>query len=181
MAVELQTLSNWLNNMEIKHHMDTKDSKIFSGGNNDGNKIIVKIKLTENGEMFQIYSNLVIDDDLNELKIKDHEHAGLVLQQMLKINYEEKFGTWEFDPTDGEVRFAVEIPLEDAVMTENQFQRIFKHVFNSADNFGILTKILETGELPADEEDSITDLLEAMLLSLKQKKAEIARQDEDGI
>lgn len=115
------------------------------------------------------------------LKIKDHEHSGIVLPHLLYLNYKTKFGTWEYDPIDGEIRLAVEIPLEDALMTESQFKRIFEFVVTNVDTYyNEINKILETGELPKDDND-IEDLLMQMLLKVIKDKKTDSSNDEDGI
>jgi hypothetical protein len=164
MAVTLIEVKRWLDNLEIGYQESQKQESIILFGFQGKNESTygVKIELEEDGELLQIYCNLLIDEDQNILKIKDHEHKALVLQHILNINYNEKFGAWEFDPSDGEIRFAVEIPLEDAKMTEKQFKRIFGHIMSSDERFLEILKIMETGELP---EGNITDDLFASLMA----------------
>ncbi|MEA2020097.1 MAG: hypothetical protein U9N59_16840 [Campylobacterota bacterium] len=156
MAVTVNEISNWLNDKGLSHQVIKENNKILFGfKTKDDLACSIKIKVKEDGELLQIYSNLLINEDQDILKVKDHKYSALVLQHMLKINYNEKFGTWEFDPKDGEIRFAVEIPLEDAIMTEKQFDRIISHVLNSDSGFLEISKIMETGECP---EDSVEQL-----------------------
>lgn len=170
MAVKLQEVSTWLNNIDISHQVIEEKSMIMTGMSGEDYTIGINIKLVENGEMFQIYSNLLIDDELNVLKVKDHKNLSLVFQYMLKINYDEKFGTWEYDPKDGEVRFAVEFPLEDNSMTEKQFIRIFKHIVNSNKIFQEILNILETGKIPEENSEEMFDAFLEMMLEAKLKE-----------
>lgn len=170
MAVTLQEVSNWLDNQNLKHEVIEEKSMIMTSMTGKNHTIGIKIELAEDGEMFQMYSNILIDDELNILKIKDHENSSLVFQHILKINYDEKFGTWEYDSTDGEVRFAVEFPLEDASMTEKQFLRVFGHVANSDEKFGVILDILETGEIPEEDTKEMFDAFLEMMLEAKLKE-----------
>lgn len=170
MAVTLEEVSNWLDNSDIKHGTNDDNTKIIFGAT-DKKTIGIKIEIEEDGDLVQVYSNL-LDDERDILKIKDHEHSALVLQHILTINYNEKFGGWEFDPKDGEIRFAVEIPLEDASMTEKQFNRILGHIMNSEKHFLDILKIMETGELPEDDNDVEDMFNELMARMLAEKLAE---------
>lgn len=170
MAVTLIEIKGWLDNLEINYQESQKDESVmlfgFQGKNES--KCMVKVELEEDGELLQVYCNLIIDEDQNRLKIKDHEHKALVLQHILTINYNEKFGAWEFDPTDGEIRFAIEIPLEDAKMTEKQFKRIFGHITSSDERFLEILKIMETGELP--EGNNTDDLFASLMAEMLAEK-----------
>ena len=170
MAVTLKEISGWLDNRELNHQvLGDKNTIILGFQGKDELQCGVKIELEEDGSLLQVYSNLLMNKDQDILKVKNHEHSALVLQHMLKINYDEKFGTWEFDPKDGEVRFAVEVPLEDATMTEKQFNRIMGHVLDSDSGFSDILKIMETGECPEDDVEDMfasfmTEMLKAKLM-----------------
>lgn len=180
MAVTTEELSGWLDGLGAEHHIDD-ERIIFGVGNGETNKGVI-IELKENGEMFQMYMNL-LDNDINIVKITEHEHLHLMLTHLLSMNHRTKFGTWEYNPTDGEIQCAVEIPLEDATMTQKQFERIFEYFVNNVqDGFDEILKILETGELP-QKEDSYEELL-AMLAALRSdlKAAKASdTNEEDGI
>lgn len=180
MSVELNEISGWLDNLDIKHQLDNDDKIIRTALGGDVN-LAIMIKAKDDGKTFELVANCIDMETEKFLKIKDHEHSGIVLPHLLYLNYKTKFGTWEYDPTDGEIRLAVEIPLEDALMTESQFKRIFEFVAGSVDTYyNEINKILETGELPKDDND-IEDLLMQMLLkAIKDRKTD-SSNDEDGI
>ena len=182
MAVTLEEIGAWLDVKEVNYDVDKEESTIVFGVTDGKSKNFITLKLKENGEMFQIYLNNIVDD-AELLKIKGHKYMALVFQYMLKLNYDEKFGTWESDPTDGEIKFAVEIPLEDALMTEKQFTRIFEHIVVGGQNgFSKIIQILETGEFP--EEDAggaILAMLEELRQSLEKVDSSKEYSDEDAI
>jgi len=181
MAVTAKEISTWLDNQDIKHRIVNESEILFSININSGDRYIgINIKVQEDGELFQVYSNLLIDEEANMLKVKDHQYSFLILQYILSLNYEDKFGTWEFDPTDGEIRLAVEIPLEDAIMTEKQFKRILNYVINGSDEgFKAVLDIMETGEKPDNTSDELLDMLVSELLKDLQDEENL--DEEDGI
>lgn len=179
MAVTLEEISGWLDNLEVKHKLDSEEKKILSGvGDGDTNKSLV-FELEEDGGMFQAYMNL-LDEEFNVLKIKDHEHKALVLQHILNLNYGTKFGTWEFDPRDGEIRLAIEIPLEDAKMTQKQLKRIFNYFLKDGQKaFDEILQIMKTGEIPEEDDDEMAAMLLQMLQELKDDLESKTSSDED--
>lgn len=177
MAVELKEISGWLDNIEIKHRLSEDEIQTGLGGDVS---LAVKIQTKDDGKTFELVANCVDLEKEEFLRIKDHEHCNIVLPHLLYLNYKTKFGTWEYDPTDGEIRLAVEIPLEDALMTEEQFLRIFQYVGNNVDTYyKEINEILQTGVLPK-EDDNVEDLLRQMLQMLKDGKDK-SSNDEDGI
>ena len=180
MAITLNEIKSWLDAKGLNYIESEKhDSAVHLSFSNDGYRGYVKIELEENGELIQVYCNELVAD-AEPLKVKDHKHQLLVLQYLLDRNYREKFGTWELDPTDGEVRFAVEIPLEDNTLTEKQFNRIMYRALNTQENFEAIHTILETGELP--EDDSKTEALLAELMKmLEEHQQQNGADEDDGI
>lgn len=165
MSVELKNISCWLDNLEMKYEIKEDEDKILLGLNHEGIIYGVVIEIEEDGGLLQIYCNQFIDEEQNILKVKNHKYLLLILQHILNINYKEKFGAWEFDLFDGEVRFAVETILEDSIMTEKQFERVLGHVLDSQKGFTQINHIMNTGELPEDDEmDMIAELFRRMLL-----------------
>mgnify|MGYP002642063193 CR=1 FL=1 len=115
----------------------------------------------------------------DNLNIKDHKYAGQVLSHLLFLNYKTKFGTWEFDPSDGDIRLAVEIPLEDALMTEKQFLRIKDFMVQNGDTHADeILHILKTGEAPEDNSKAdMVAMLEKMLADLKSDSSDKPSSD----
>jgi hypothetical protein len=163
MAVTLKEIKGWLDSKGLSYFdAEQHDSAVHLHMSSGDFKGYMKIELEEDGKLIQFYYNQIIEDAT--LKVKDHKHQLLVLQYLLDRNYQTKFGTWELDPEDGEIRFAVEIPLEDATMTTSQFNKIFDRVVNTNENFVAINKIMETGEYPS--EDSIDDMFASMMASM---------------
>jgi len=166
MAVTLQEISGWLDTEEIKH--DKNDERIMFGAGDEDNTQAYFIRARDNGDIFDA-SMQILDENKAFVSLKDKEYAGKVLEFILLKNYQTKFGTWEYDPADGDVRLNVEIPLEDAVMTQKQFSRIIQMMITDGTKTSMQIKhILKTGEIPADNtEAEMLAMLEQMLAVLK--------------
>ena len=173
MAVTLDEIENFIKNEGLKY--DRKDDEIVLISSDDESTYYHRIKLQENGNIFKWQMNPVDGDDA--LKIKDHKYQKEVLMHLLNLNYITKFGTWEYDPDDGETRLVVEIPLEDAKMTQKQFHRISGYMFIDGDRYtDQILEILKTGKFKnSSDNDATIAKLEAMLAQLKNSS------DSDGI
>ncbi|QSZ42197.1 hypothetical protein GJV85_08755 [Sulfurimonas aquatica] len=168
MAVTLEQISKWMDLEEFKH--DLSDERIVSMSSDEDSKLAHILRAPENGEMFK-WTVQLLDDNSDMIDIKEHKYAGKVISHMLYLNYTTKFGTWEFDPSDGDMRLCVEIPLEDALMTQKQFKRIYGYMRRDAHNGATeILHILNNGEIPKTEEPDAAAMiakLEAMLATLK--------------
>ena len=168
MPVTLEQIGTLLEADEINfHHNKEKEFILFMTGNEKTSQSHF-IRAKENGDIFE-WQMQILDDNKDMVMIKDHQHAPLALSHMLSMNYSTKFGTWEYDPSDGDMRLAVEIPLEDALMTDKQFARISGFmVTNGQDGADAIRHILKTGEAPQDDSKAeMVAKIEAMLAQLK--------------
>lgn len=166
MAVTLTEISGWLDIEELKH--DLNDERIMFAAGDEDNTQGYFIRAKEDGKYFNATMQ-IMDENQNFVSLKDQQYAGKVLEFILLKNYETKFGTWEYDPADGDVRLSVEIPLLDATMTQNQFSHIIKMMITTGTNTSKQIKeILKTGEIPVDTtEADMLAMLEKMLAMLK--------------
>ena len=180
MAVTLEQISSWLTEKEIKHqHITEKEIIVFVTGDGETSQSHF-IRAREDGELFD-WGMQLLDDERESVNIKGHKHSGLILSHMLYMNYNTKFGTWEFDPSDGDIRLQIEIPLEDAVMTPKQFNRILGFMTSNAQKGADdIRHIMKTGEVPKDKSsEDLMATLEEMLETLKRANGESS--DEDAI
>lgn len=71
---------------------------------------------------------------------------------------------WEYDPSDGEIRAIIEFPLEDAEMTERQFNRCLHGLVQLVDEMAMprLKHVMATGFDLEDEDEG-----ERLLLALQ--------------
>ena len=169
MAFTLEQISTWLNEKDTKHKHDTDKGVIFFASGNSETTQSHFIRATENGEMFT-WQMQILDSDLDSINVKDSQYLLQILSHMLYMNYSTKFGTWEFDPSDGDIRLVVEIPVEDAVMTEKQFSRIYGFMTtNAQEGADAIRSIVKTGKAPLDSDEAAKKIaeLEEMLRKLQ--------------
>lgn len=178
MAVTLEEIAGYLEKAELKYDYDKDREVIVLASGDEDSTYAHFIRTQENGEIFK-WQMQILDDNQDNLAVKEHKYLDKFLAHMLYLNYSTKFGTWEYDPSDGDVRLAVEIPLEDALMTEKQFLRIAGLMLkNGSEEAEELLEVLETGEFPKQDNSETIAQLEAMLASLKGTDSD---SDEDGI
>ena len=161
MAFTLKQISGYLKNMGIKlSHED--DEKIVFAATSGENNLAYYLRAKENGDIFDMQMQ-ILNDDMSHLQVKDHKHLNVLLPQLLYFNYGTKFGSWEYDPSDGDIRLVVEIPLEDAKMTEKQFTRIMSMMAGTSDEYvGKIKNILKTGKVPQSEPGEPEDMRELL-------------------
>lgn len=178
MAVTLEEIGGFLETTGYKFEHDQENDLILTGLQNKNEKGAIFIKTKENGDVFTLEME-PLDEEGNPFDISlASDHVGLVFQQMLYANYNTKFGTWEYDPSDGDLRFTVEIPLEDATMTQKQFDRVLSGANTALEYQSKFKYILEHGEIPEDStQEEMIGQLEELLAMLKKD----AVADEDGI
>ena len=179
MAVTLEQIATYLDNAEFKYKHDEEKELIFLVASDKDSMYGHFIRAKDDGDIFE-WQMQILDENMDQLNIKDHKYVGKVLSHILFLNYKTKFGTWEFNPKDGDIRLAVEIPLEDALMTENQFTRIMSLMLSDANKHADeIMHILYTGDVPEDNSEAeMLAMLDAMLARIKDSSTD---DDNDGI
>ncbi|MDD2934063.1 MAG: hypothetical protein PHO76_09285 [Methylotenera sp.] len=159
MAITMQQIEAFVKAKEISNY-EMKDNDIVYGIKVN-HSFKHHIRLDENGELFQMYARAMVDAET----VNTSPHKALISSYLLKWGYDTKFCTTEMD-SDGEIRLAVEIPLEDNTLTERQFSRIFGTLAEVADRMiSEVNHILETGNLPVSNAAPVIDAsMEPMLL-----------------
>lgn len=168
MAFTLEQITGYLDNVEFKYKHEKEEERIVLVSGDEDSTYLHFIRAKEDGDIFE-WNMQILDENKDNLTIKNHKYENKVLSYILYLNYSTKFGTWEYDPSDGDIRLAVEIPLEDALMTEKQFMRIMSLMIKDAAKASDeILSILETGEIPKDDSDAeMIAKLEEMLAVLK--------------
>lgn len=161
MATNLKQIASYLDRKGWKYRINEADASILTGvfGENLEEFLIV-IQLDEDGEFFEMFAPRVLSG------VKNHPHKAAILQTMLCISWETKMLQWEYDPSDGEIRAIIEFPLEDAELTERQFNRCLHSLVELVDELALprLQAVMETGEDPGDLEEG-----ERLLLALQEE------------
>ncbi len=89
----------------------------FANGEDDEKPELVVIKLHDDGKFVRFF-------EPKRYKYLEGEHKLALLETLLKIHWESKMLRWEYNPSDGEVRACVELPLEDTKLTKKLFMRV---------------------------------------------------------
>ena len=180
MAVTLEEIAGWLEQQEFKHKIEDESIVVITGTEDTTNIHVIKAK--DEGRIFEWKMGIVDEEKKEQFKVKEHKYLPQLLAYLLQVNYQTKFGTWEYDPEDGEVAFNVEIPLEDATMTFKQFKRICSLTMDTSEYTNNIRHILETGEPKEDNSAAeMLEMLELLLEAAKKEKAEEEAKDEGGI
>lgn len=178
MAATLEQIAGYLDQKGWKYRIDQESNRIITGVYAETiEQLLIVIQLDEEGEFFEVYAPRVITG------VKDHPYKNEILQTMLCISWETKMLQWEYDPSDGEIRAIIEFPLEDAELTERQFNRCLYSLVQLVDELALprLQTVMMTGEDPGDLHEGERLLLQLEsespgLLSLLEKAMEARKQ-----
>jgi len=163
MATTLAQVGEFLQQRDWRYHEEPERDRIITGVSSDEvDEFIIVVALQENGEYLSLFAPQL-------LYIKDHIYKGVAFQTMLAIAWEVKLLRWEYDPSDGEVRTSVGIALEDAPLTERQFNRLLSGLINLTEHgMKRLKAVLATGNDPGLEtREALIAALREMLSALE--------------
>ncbi|MBD2161442.1 MAG: hypothetical protein VKL01_03595 [Limnothrix sp.] len=161
MGATLEQIASYLDRRGWTYDIDHERSWIVTAVQADNlDDFQLVVQLEEEGRFFKLFAPQVISG------IQNHPHKAAILQTMLSISWETKMLQWEYDPSDGEIRAIIEFPLEDAPLTEKQFNRCLVGLIQIVDDFAMprLMAVMETGLDPNDEEAG-----ERLLLALQEE------------
>ncbi len=181
MKTGLKTISRWLDEDKTNHHMDEEKNLIVFGATGDVQTGHF-IRLREDGDLFVYQIQMREEDNSNKQIPANHKHILELLKYLLRENYNTKFGCWEYDYNDGDIRYSIEIPLEDAEMTQKQFERITSLAYRNVDTMmSNINKLLETGEIP-ENDDSASDMIKQLMAQAyaEGQKSSSSKSSESG-
>ena len=171
MATTVDQMIEFVEALKIKYtRRDDGTIVMISGDDNDTQASFIRLK--EDGEMFSMETN-IYDKESSMIKIaSDSPHKLAIYEYILMRNFTLKFGCWEVDTGDGEIRFTVEFPLEDASLTLKQFTRVISIVMGkqAGEMFSELRRVINTGSKESSANDEIA-ILEAELAKLRRGSA----------
>ncbi len=108
------------------------------------------IRVLERGEFLAIFTP-------QAWNVEDCPHRAAVFEAIASIQTQYKMLRFDYDPSDGEIRPNVELPLEDSELTSRQFHRLMHGMLHGVPRFDrVIRHAIETGEVSfaglADEE-----------------------------
>lgn len=144
MATTLSQLASYLDRRDWRYQIDRDNQCIITGVKAQNlDHFIIILNLSENGEYLQCQAPQIFT-------LQDHIYKGPFLQTMATIQFQVKMLRLEYDPSDGEVRASIELPLEDSQLTQRQFDRALSGLIQLVDHHAIprLRQTLATGTDP---------------------------------
>lgn len=173
MATTYEEIIGFLKEDEMGFHDLREDGKEglvlnFVDSENDESPEIVFIKLDEEGGFIHFF-------EPQRYNIAGCKYKAEVFETLLVIQNETKMLQWEYDPSDGEIRACIELPLEDVALTKQLFIRCVLGLAKMMDIYHARIKqVIETGvdAGPVDPKARMVAELEAMLARLKADEGE---------
>jgi hypothetical protein len=142
MATNLNTIAQGLANRQWQYEIDQQSQTVITGVRTSSiDKFLIFIRLKENGEYVQFLAPQLCH-------LKENLFKGVAYQALLHISYTEPLIRFATDPHDGKVCASVELPLEDANLTQRQFDRCLDELIHLVDleTMPRLNHVLATGE-----------------------------------
>ncbi len=161
MAANVQQIATYLDKLGWDYRIEDEDDRIVTGVEAENlEDFVIVVQLDEDGRFFRLFAPHVLSG------LPEHPYKAAILQTMLAISWETKMLQWEYDPSDGEIRAIIEFPLEDATLTEKQFNRCLSGLIQLVDSVAMprLQEVMKTGSDPGNVE-----LGERMLLSIQEQ------------
>lgn len=179
MATSVAQIAQYLTNRGWRFETDEARERIITAVRAENvENFLIAIMFQENGGYIELAAPGV-------LHIKDHIYKGVLFQTMLAISWEVKMLRWQYDPRDGEVRASIAVALEDAVLTERQFNRMLEGLIQLVNQVAMprLRAVMETGEDPGAQgnEQRMAELLRGLppehLAQLQQALAQLQQSE----
>lgn len=167
MAVDLKLLKGYCDREKWKYKEGSDGLKLdWSHERPDGKptEIIMLIHLKENGELFMLECGAIPPGEIDKIDDKERFFFNL-----LHLGWATPFGSVEIDK-DGEIRFRVEIPLEDNTLTQRQFSRAVGAALQSTGIVRMLAEKAAGGEAPDEESGLPSDQLRIVVAGVIKAK-----------
>lgn len=156
MAVTLEYLRTRLGVAPSRVFTNEEDT-LFYPFSHQGRMVAVNIHLQEEGAYVRFRIPMF-------LSLSDVTDVPAFLMKLLELNYHYKLLKFSCDPTDGEVAVSIELPVEDATLTESQLERCIHYLASLAmQEQTHLRTFLATGVYPSSEDENFTDTLSRLL------------------
>jgi hypothetical protein len=158
MATNLNTIAKQLEHRQWQYEIDHQSQTVITGvRTNCIAKFLIFIRLKESGDYVQFLAPQLCH-------LKGNVFKGIAYQTLLHISYSEPLIRFATDPQDGEVCASVELPLEDANLTQRQFDRCLDELIHLVDmeTMPRLNQVLATGN-DTGKVDSVDYLYQATM------------------
>jgi hypothetical protein len=152
MPTSIEQIQGFLDEYSLNYRVDEEHDAILIGfgldpeattfRDSDGDSgIQFVIRVLERGEFLAIFTPQAWNVD-------DCPHKAAVFEALASIQTQYKMLRFDYDPSDGEIRPNVELPLEDADLTSRQFHRLLHGMLHGVPRFDcVIRKAMETGTI----------------------------------
>ncbi|NES22801.1 MAG: hypothetical protein F6K41_28745 [Symploca sp. SIO3E6] len=116
MATTIRQIAKFLDNRRWKYMVDEDNFRVLTSVEAAYvEQFVIVIQLHEDGRFLQFYVPRLFGD------AQEHQPQESIFHKLLALSWNTKLLQWESDLMNGEVRAAIKCPLEDAPLTEKQF------------------------------------------------------------
>ena len=152
MATTIDEVKGFLDEYDLKYAIDEDRNAILVGfgckaeqsgyRDQDGDAHIrIVIQVSENGEFLSVFAP-------NAWNIDDCPHKSAVFESLSSIQTQYKMLRFDYDPTDGELRPNMEMPIEDSSLTSRQLHRLIHGMLHAVERFHpVIRHAMEHGEV----------------------------------
>jgi len=152
MPVSLEQVQGFLDEFDLKYHVDEEREAILIGFGVDTEKTSYRnldgepgiqfvIQAPEDGKFLMIFAP-------QAWNVAECPHKAAVFEAIVTIQGQYKLMRFDYDPSDGEIRPNVELPAEDAEVTSNQFHRLLLGVYLGVQRYDCVVRhAMRTGEV----------------------------------
>jgi len=152
MPTSIEQIQTFLDEYSLNYRVDEEHDAILIGfGLNpesttfrdiDGDPgIQFVIRVLERGEFLAIFTP-------QAWNVEDCPHKAAVFEAIASIQTQYKMLRFDYDPSDGEIRPNVELPLEDSDLTSRQFHRLMHGMLHGVPRFDrVIRQAIETGKV----------------------------------
>jgi hypothetical protein len=152
MPTSIEQIQTFLDEYSLNYRVDEEHDAILIGfGLNpesttfrdvDGDPgIQFVIRVLERGEFLSIFTP-------QAWNVEGCPHKAAVFEAIASIQAQYKMLRFDYDPSDGEIRPNVELPLEDSELTSRQFHRLMHGMLHGVPRFDrVIRHAIETGEV----------------------------------
>ena len=155
MATNLAEICGILDDVSLKYMADEASDSIILGFTLDAERttyrdkdgdphVAIVITIAERGEFIGLFVPFA-------WSLAGCGHKAAVFEAIALIQSHYKLLRFDYDPNDGEIRPNVELPLEDANVTTQQFQRVMRALIEGINRFDqVIRHAMNTGEVRLD-------------------------------
>lgn len=152
MATTIDEMKGYLDEYDLKYRVDEErnailigfgcDSEDSSYRDEDGDAYVrLVIQLSEDGGFVAVFAP-------NAWNIDDCPNKAAVFEALASIQAQYKMLRFDYDPTDGEIRPNMELPIEDSSLSSRQLHRMLHGMIGAIQRFHpVIRHAMDHGEV----------------------------------